>query len=117
MKRVIIVPVSEILRFPNMTVIARGGPIAALLGDSFEGRSRDAFGSDEEFFDAVATGRADLNTFTWETDAATFACAKIEALNAQAHRIEEAMNRIASFPRKAPQTDAPEVIPIEKLRA
>ncbi len=56
MKRVIIVPVSEIGHFPDMTAIARGGTIAALLGDSFESRSQYAFGSDDEFFDAVARG-------------------------------------------------------------
>jgi len=117
MKRVIIVPVSEVKWFPGMTMIVRGGAIAALLGDSFEERSRGAFGSDDEFFDAVATGRADRNTFGSEAEATRFAEDMVKALNAEASRIEEAMNRVASFPRKAPQADSPEVISLERLRA
>ena len=118
MKRVVIVPVTEIGRFPGMTVIAREGAIAALLGESFESRCRDAFGSDDEFYDAVATGRADLNTFRSTVDASRFASAKIESLNAEARRIEESMNRIASFSpaRKLPKFDDSKAFP-DQLRA
>ncbi len=107
MNRVIIVPVSEIGHFPGMTAIARGGTIAALLGDSFESRSRSAFGSDDEFFDAVARGRADLYTFSSAEAAIEFARTKVESLNAEERRIVEAMTRIDSSSglRKLPQSD------------
>jgi hypothetical protein len=44
MKRVIIVPVTETGRFPGRDILARGGAVAAPLRDTFEGRSRSAFG-------------------------------------------------------------------------
>jgi len=106
MKRVIIVPASEIKSFPGLTVIARGGAIAALIGDSFVERSRKSFGSEEEFFDGIALGRADMNTFATEEDAAAFASAKIDALNAEARRVEEAISRmVPTLARKPPQVD------------
>ena len=82
MKRVIIVPVTETRRFPGMKILARGGSIAALVGDTFEARTRSAFDSDDSFFYSVAYGRADLYTFNTLEEAARFAKGKIEALTA-----------------------------------
>jgi hypothetical protein len=50
MKRVIIVPVTETRQFSGMKILARGGSIAALVGDTFEERTRSAFDSDDSFF-------------------------------------------------------------------
>ena len=82
MKRVIIVPVTETRRFPGMKILARGGSIAALVGDTFEERTRSAFDSDDSFFYSVAGGQADLYTFNTLAEAARFAKVKIEALMA-----------------------------------
>jgi hypothetical protein len=43
-KRGIIVPVKETGRFPGKGILARGEAIAALVRNTFEGRSRSAFG-------------------------------------------------------------------------
>ena len=80
MKRVIIVPVTETRQFPGMKILARGGSIAALVGDTFEERTRSAFDSEDSFFYSVAGGRADLYTFHTLKEAARFAKDKIEAL-------------------------------------
>src|SRR5580658_8650931 len=82
MKRVIIVPVTEARQFPGMKILARGGSIAALVGDTFEERTRIAFDSDDSFFYSVAGGRTNLYTFTTLDEAARFAKGKIEALTA-----------------------------------
>jgi hypothetical protein len=82
MKRVIIVPVTETRQFPGMEILARGGSIAALVGDTFEARTRSAFDSDDSFFYSVAGGQADLYTFNTLEEAARFAKGKIEALMA-----------------------------------
>jgi hypothetical protein len=65
-----------------MEIIARGGSIAALVGDTFEERTRNAFDSEDSFFYSVAFGRADLYTFNTLEEAAHFAKDKIEALTA-----------------------------------
>jgi hypothetical protein len=75
MKRVIIVPVTETRQFPGMEILARGRSIAALVGDTFEARTRSAFYS-------VGSGQADLYTFNTLEEAARFAKGKIEALTA-----------------------------------
>ena len=80
MKRIIIVPVTETRQFPGMEILARGGSIAALVGDTFEARTRSAFDSDDSFFYSVAYGRADLYTFNTLDEAARFAKGKIDAL-------------------------------------
>jgi hypothetical protein len=80
MKRVIIVPVTETGRFPGMEILARGGAIAALVGDTFGGRSRSAFDSEDSFFYSVGHGQADLYPFNTLDEAARFAKGKIEAL-------------------------------------
>ena len=117
MKRVVIVPASEVSKFPSMTMIARGGAIAALMGDSFEERSRKSFGSEEEFDDAIRHDRADRNTFRTEEEATLFATARIDALNAAARRVEEVVNRTAPpRARKPPQFDEIVALP-KKLRA
>jgi hypothetical protein len=82
MKRVIIVPATETRQFPGMKILARGGSIAALVGDTFEERTRSAFDSDDAFFYSVAGGQADLYTFNTLAEAARFAKGKIEALTA-----------------------------------
>jgi hypothetical protein len=82
MKRVIIVPITETRQFPGMKILARGGSIAALVGDTFEERTRSAFDSEESFLYSVAGGRADLYTFNTMEEAARFAKGKIEALTA-----------------------------------
>jgi hypothetical protein len=82
MKRVIIVPVTETRQFPGMKILSRGGSIAALVGDTFEERTRSAFDSEDSFFYSVAGGRADLYTFNTLEEAARFARGKIEALTA-----------------------------------
>jgi len=82
MKRVIIVPVTETRQFPGMEILARGGSVAALVGDTFEARTRSAFDSDDSFFYAVGYGQADLYTFNTLEEAARFAKSKIEALTA-----------------------------------
>src|SRR5271154_3736564 len=80
MKRVIIVPVTESRQFPGMEILARGGSVAALVGDTFEARTRSAFDSDDSFFYSVGYGQADLHTFNTLDEAARFARGKIEAL-------------------------------------
>ena len=88
MKRVIIVPVTETRQFPGMEILARGGSIAALVGDTFEERTRSAFDSDDSFFYSVAGGQADLYTFNTLEEAARFAKGKIEALMALERSID-----------------------------
>jgi hypothetical protein len=88
MKRVIIVPVTETGQFPGMEILARGGSIAALVGDTFEARTRSAFDLEDSFFYSVASGQADLYTFNTLDEAARFAKGKIEALTA----IERSIN-------------------------
>ena len=88
MKRVIIVPVTETRQFPGMKILARGGSIAALVGDTFEARTQRAFDSKDSFFYAVGYGHADLYTFNTLEEAARFAKGKIEALTA----IERSIN-------------------------
>jgi hypothetical protein len=50
MKRVIIVPVTETRQSPGMEILAPGGSIAALVGDTFEERTRSAYDSEDSFF-------------------------------------------------------------------
>jgi hypothetical protein len=88
MKRVIIVPVTETRQFPGMEILARGGSIAALVGDTFEERTRSAFDSEDSFFYSVASGQADLYTFKTVAEAARFARDKIDALTALERSID-----------------------------
>jgi hypothetical protein len=88
MKRVIIVPLTETRQFPGMKILARGGSIAALVGDTFAERTRSAFDSEDSFFYSVAGGHADLYCFKTLEEAARFAKGKLEALLA----IERSVN-------------------------
>jgi len=65
-----------------MEILASGGSIAALAGDTFEARTRSPFDSDDSFFYSVAGGQADLYTFNTLEEAARFAKGKIEVLMA-----------------------------------
>ena len=82
MKRVIIAPVRETRQSPGMEILACEGSIAALADDTFKERTRSAFDSEDSFFYSVASGQADLYTFSTLAEAARFAKGKIEALTA-----------------------------------
>ena len=103
MKRAIIVPVTETRRFPGMKILARGGSIAALVGDTFEERTRSAFDSEDSFFYSVGYGQEDLYTFNTLDEAARFAKGKIEALMA--------IERSIGTDRPNP-TESPKITPI-----
>jgi len=103
MKRVIIVPVTETRQFPGMEILACGGSIAALVGDTFVERTRSAFDSNDSFFYAVGYGQADLYTFNTLEEAARFAKGKIEALTA----IERSLNT-----NRADATESLKITPI-----
>ncbi|MBX6361761.1 MAG: hypothetical protein IRZ03_16985 [Acidobacterium ailaaui] len=104
MKKVIIVPLSEIHRFPGTSVLAQGSTIAALMGESSVARSRASFPSEEEFYDAVACGNADLQTFATEEDARDFARNKIRFLEEKAKTFQEILSRNANASAKKPAT-------------
>jgi hypothetical protein len=78
MKRIIIVPATETDRFPGMEILARGGSVVALVGATFEARTRSAFDSEDSFFYSVGYGQADLYTFHTPEEAACFAKDKLE---------------------------------------
>jgi hypothetical protein len=106
MKRVIIVPVTETQHFPGMEILARGGSVAALVGDTFEARTRSAFDSEDSFFYSVGYGQADLYAFNTLDEAARFAKGKIEALTA----LERSINtKLADTP--GPLKITPTAIP------
>jgi hypothetical protein len=88
MKRVIIVPVTETRQFSGMEILSRAGSIAALVGDTFEERTRSAFDSEDSFFYSVAGGRTDLYTFNTLEQAARFGKGKIEVLMAIERNID-----------------------------
>ena len=102
MKRVIIVPVTETRQFPGMEILASGGSIAALVGDTFEARTRRAFDSEDSFFYSVAGGQADLYTFNTLDEAARFAKGKIEALTALERSINTKLGDAARQLKIAP---------------
>ena len=81
MKRVIIMPVTEVRQFAGMKILARGVDCCA-SGDTFAKRTRSAFDSEDPSFYSVAGGPADLYTFNTLEEAAHFAKGKIEALMA-----------------------------------
>jgi len=86
-----------------MTILARAGSIAALVGDTFEERTRSAFDSEDSFLYSVAGGQADLYTFNTLEEAARFAKGKIEALMA----IERSINT-----NRADATESLKITPI-----
>jgi hypothetical protein len=68
--------------------LSRGRSVAALVGDTFEARTRSAFDSEDSFFYSVGYGHADLYTFNTLDEAALFAKGKIEGLTAIERSIE-----------------------------
>ena len=100
MIRVLIVPAPEAFHFQDVSLIARGGAIVAIAGNTSKERIQSAFDSEDAFLDTVARGAADLHTFDNDEEATEFATAKIESLNEKARRIEEAMRGIAPVPAK-----------------
>jgi hypothetical protein len=106
MKRVVIVPVSDVDRFPDLEIIARDGALVALVGNSAAGRTRDAHDSEEAFLSAVALGLADRHTFNTLAEATAFAIAKLDNLAQAARRIEVAIQqRSATRPQPERHTD------------
>jgi len=91
MKRVVVLPLSEAAHFPDLEVIARDRNLAAFVGNTAPGRTREAYDSDESFLDAVARGVADRYTFHTLDEAATFAKRKLEDLARAAQKIEAAL--------------------------
>lgn len=102
MKRVIIVPVTEARQFPGMEILARGGSIVALVGDTFGARTRGFFDSDDSFFYAVGYGQADLYTFNTLDEAAHFAKGKIEALTAIEQSVNSDLGEVSRSSKIAP---------------
>ena len=106
MKRVVIVPVSDVDRFPDLEVIAQDGALVALVGNSAAGRTRDAYDSEDAFLNAVALGLADRHTFNNLAEAAAFAVARLDNLAQAARQIEAAIQqRSATRPQPERHTD------------
>jgi hypothetical protein len=113
MKRVVIVPVTDVERFPDLEIVARDGSLTALVGNSTAARTRAAFDSEDAFLNAVALGLADRHTFNSLAEATAFAVAKLDSLAETARRIEEAIQqRSAARPQPERHTDGlPAVVP------
>jgi hypothetical protein len=91
MKRVVFLPLSEAAQFPDLEVIARDRNLAAFVGNSPFGRTREAYDSNESFSEAVARGFADRYTFRSLDEAVSFAKAKLDALALVALQIEDSL--------------------------
>src|SRR6202000_2606233 len=91
MKRVVVLPLSEAARFPDLEVIALDRNLAAFVGSTAPGRTREAYDTDESFLEAVAHGYADRYTFDTVDEAAAFAKRKLEDLARTAQNIEDAL--------------------------
>ena len=104
MKRVVVLPLSEAARFPDLEVIARDRNLAAFVGNTAPGRTREAYDSDESFLEAVARGYADLYTFHTLDEAAAFAKRKLDDLARAAQKIEDALGARATQ-RPQPKRD------------
>jgi hypothetical protein len=113
MKRIIIVPITETGRFPSMEILARGGSVVALVGDTFEARTRSAFHSEDSFLYAAGYGHADLYTFPTLVKAAWFAKAKIYDLTSLELSILAKTRNAACNPRITPMA-APSTDPRKK---
>jgi hypothetical protein len=103
MKRVVFLPLSEAAQFPDLEVIARDRNLAAFVGNSAFGRTREAYDSDESFFEATARDFADRYTFRSLDEAASFAKAKLAALALAALQIENSL-KSDTQPASAQQT-------------
>src|SRR5277367_4880941 len=99
MKRVVVLPLSEAARFPDLEVIALDRNLAAFVGNTAPGRTREAYNSDESFLEAVAQGFADRYTFNTLDEAATFAKRKLDDLTPAAQKIEGAIGTRATQSR------------------
>ena len=104
MKRVVVLPLSEAAQFPDLEVIARDRNLAAFVGNTAPGRSREAYDSDESFLEAIAQGFADRYTFKTLDEAATFAKQKLDNLARAAQQIEGAVGT-RSTQRRQPKRD------------
>ena len=102
MKRVVVLPLSEASQFPDLEVIARDRNLAAFVGNTAPGRTREAYDSDESFLEAVAQGFADRYTFNTLDEAAAFAKRKLEDLARTAQKIEGALGSRA-MQRRQPE--------------
>jgi hypothetical protein len=91
MKRVIVLPLVDVARFPDLEVVALDRNLAALVGPTVPGRMREAYDSDDAFLEAVSYGFADRHTFQALDDAAAFASWKLEDLARQAKEVEDAI--------------------------
>jgi hypothetical protein len=89
MKRIIVVPITDVSHFPDLEVIAQNRNLAALVGATTAGRMREAFDSDEAFLDAVSRGFADRHAFQTLGEAANFANSELAALARKAKEIED----------------------------
>ena len=115
MKRVVVLPLSEAARFPDLEVIARDRNLAAFVGNTAPGRTREAYDSDESFLEAVAQGFADRYTFNTLDEAATFALRKLDDLSRTAEKIEHALGTRAQ--RRQPKRNKgnpSRMIPLKK---
>jgi hypothetical protein len=99
MRRVIVVPITDVSHFPDLEVIAQNGNLVALAGGTTPGRMRAAFDSDEAFLEAVSRGFADRHAFHTLGEAVKFADSKLASLASKAKEIEEI---IAAGPRPQP---------------
>jgi hypothetical protein len=116
MKRVVVLPLSEAARFPDLEVIARNRNLAAFVGNTAPERTRRAYDSDESFLEAVAQGFADRYTFNTFHEAATFAKQKLDDLARASQKIEGAMATRATQ-RRQPKKDKgnpSRMIPLKK---
>lgn len=116
MKRVVVLPLSEAAQFPDLEVIARDRNLAAFVGSTAPGRTREAYDSDESFLEAVAQGFADRYTFHTLDEAATFAKQKLDDLARAAQKIEGALGTKATQRRqpKKEKGNPSRMIPLKK---
>lgn len=98
MRRVIIMPISDAASFTGLEVIAQSRNLAALVGWTTPGRSRDAYESNEEFLEAVAHGSADRYSFGTLDEAAVFAESKLDELARKGKEIEDELAARKKFP-------------------
>ena len=116
MKRVVVLPLSEAAKFPDLEVIARDRNLAAFVENTALGRTRSAYDSNESFLGAVAQGFADRYTFNTLDEAAIFAKRKLDDLVRAAEKIDVALGSRATQ-RHQPKEDKrnpSRMIPLKK---
>jgi hypothetical protein len=116
MKRVVVLPLSEAAQFPDLEVIAMDRSLAAFVGNTTHGRTREAYDSEDSFLEAVAQGFADRYTFSTLDEAATFAQRKLDELARAAQKIEHALGTRAMQRRqpKREKRNPPRMTPLKK---